>query len=94
MSEWEFLHTSPKSFYARLDGFKELTDIYIKSSWEQTRFITLAIMNTAGKSVKKELKPKDLILFEWEKTISLDRKQIEADKERFEHLKKKWHNPE
>lgn len=51
--------------YNRLNGYYETEEQRLKTSWEQTRWQTAALLNVYAKP-GKAVQPKELITFPWE----------------------------
>ncbi|MCB0587018.1 MAG: hypothetical protein KDD06_17065 [Phaeodactylibacter sp.] len=51
--------------FNRIQGFYDAEELRIRSSWEQTRWQTAAMLNVYAKKGQK-IKPADLVRFPWE----------------------------
>ena len=74
----ELYDLTPAMFYNAQKGLFEKWDLESQSNWERTRWMACVIINP---HVKKNLKPKDLTSFPWEK------KRNEKTKEEIEKIK-------
>lgn len=83
ISETEFFDTSPAFFFGRLSGFYKHLDEVNKLEWIKTRWLALI---TVQPHVKKRLKPKDLMVFDWEKVEEISEIDIDRIKNRFKKL--------
>lgn len=52
--------------------------------WEAARFVSLNIINWSGKSLKgnKTMKPKELMVFDWEEKTILDQINMEDERKK------------
>ena len=75
----DFYDMLPREFWNKVDGFYELENMRQKSDWERTRWSTCLLLNIQLPK-GKNLKPTDLMEFEWEE----NKKKID-----FEDLKNK-----
>tara|TARA_Y100001938_G_scaffold147301_1_gene228173 strand:- start:152 stop:451 length:300 start_codon:yes stop_codon:yes gene_type:complete len=89
----EFYDMLPVEFWNKVTGFHELENMRQRQSWERSRWSTCILVNmqmTKG----KRLKPKDLILFDWEKEEINNKVDIETLKNNAELFRKKYNKLE
>lgn len=91
MKEQDFWDMSPKVFHYKVDGFWECFDQKEKMDWERTRWLGMMIMQPHMKKGKR-IKPKDLMVFPWEKKepVKLNKDELKKRKNHAEYLKKKY----
>jgi len=65
----EFYDMLPRHFWNKLDGFYELQNLQERMDWERCRWQTTLLLNIQLPK-NKNLKPKDLIEFDWDKKMS------------------------
>jgi len=82
---------TPRSFQNKLIGFKEHNEQLLHDSWEQTRLIIHSCLSPHS---KKELNPKTLLPFPWDKKVKVvtsSKEEIaEVVKRHKEILRKKY----
>lgn len=61
----EFMNLTPRVFTNKSKGFQKRLEQGLQISWEQTRWLAAITINP---HLKKQLKPKDLATFPWEKS--------------------------
>ena len=83
MSAVEFWGLMPCEFYAINHKYLEQLKFKQQNDWEMIRWQTAWLVNC---HVKKQMKPQDLIKFEWETTDE----SSGLTKEKIQELKKKW----
>ena len=72
---------TPRTFFNIQQGFFEQWELENQGSWERARWLATVIVNP---HVKKNLQPKDLTTFPWErkrKRKEVDYKQVKAEAE-------------
>ena len=82
----EFYDMLPRHFWNKLDGFYELQNLQERRDWERCRWQTTLLLNIHLPK-NKNLKPKDLIEFDWDKKMS--KKDYKKLKEKAEYIKKR-----
>ena len=83
MSLSEFWDYTPRQFQIKMEGRREYEDMMQKFEWERVRFQTTALINKDRKR-KDQIKQTDLITFDWEKKINLEK--IKADRKKAMYL--------
>jgi hypothetical protein len=83
MSVAEFWDYTPRMFQLKLNGKKNNDFELQKMEWERMRFQTVCLINKDRKS-QHQLKPKQLIEFDWEKKVNV--KKLKKDKKKAEYL--------
>jgi len=61
----EFMSYTPRVFANKAKGYTSSLERELQQSWEQTRWLAAITINP---HLKKQLKPKDLATFPWEKS--------------------------
>ena len=82
----EFYDMLPRHFWNKLDGFYELQNMQERMDWERCRWQTTLLLNIQLPK-NKNLKPKDLIEFDWDK--KMNKKDYKKLKEKAEYIKKR-----
>jgi hypothetical protein len=81
----DFYDMLPREFWNKVDGFYELENMRQRSDWERTRWSTCLLLNIQLPK-NKNIKPTDLIKFEWEKeALNIDFEEL---KMKAEYIKK------
>ena len=65
MPEDEYLDTTLRMLYYRIEGFFELEDRREKGHWERVRWQSALVLNMFAKK-GQQIKPKQLVTFPWE----------------------------
>ena len=60
----EFMNYTPRVFANKVKGHHKAIERELQQSWEQTRWLAAIVINP---HLKKQIKPKDLATFPWEK---------------------------
>ena len=81
----EFYDMLPIEFWHKVEGFYEIINFNQRREWERVRWQTTLLLNPHVRK-GKTLKPKDLIVFDWEK----EEKDIDFEelKNKAEYMKK------
>ena len=83
MSPDEFLDYTPRLFQLKLKGRNNHDFELQKGDWERVRFQTVCLINSERKR-KDQIKLKDLIEFDWEKKVNVNK--LISDKKKAEYL--------
>ena len=83
----EFYNMLPREFWNKVRGFNDLEEMRQRSDWLRTRWSTCLLLNIhMGKG--KSLKPRDLVIFDWEKEEIKEKVDFKGLKQRAEYIKK------
>ena len=83
----EFYNMLPREFWNKVKGFNDLEEMRQRSDWLRTRWSTCLLLNIhMGKG--KSLKPRDLVIFDWEKEEIKEKVDFKGLKQRAEYIKK------
>ena len=79
----EFWDFTPRQFQLKMDGRKEYEDMLQRLEWERLRFQTAALINKDRKR-QHQIKLKDLIDFDWEKSQNVEK--LKSDRKKAMYL--------
>tara|TARA_R100000700_G_scaffold40930_1_gene58555 strand:+ start:3264 stop:3578 length:315 start_codon:yes stop_codon:yes gene_type:complete len=79
MSLDEFWDFTPRQFQLKMEGRRDYEEMIQRFEWERVRFQTTALINKDRKR-QNQIKQSDLIQFNWEKKIDLEK--IRADRKK------------
>jgi len=83
----EFYNMLPREFWNKVRGFNDLEEMRQRSDWLRTRWSTCLLLNIhMGKG--KSLKPRDLVIFDWEREEIKENVDFKGLKQRAEYIKK------
>tara|TARA_R100000664_G_scaffold22873_1_gene32398 strand:- start:53 stop:346 length:294 start_codon:yes stop_codon:yes gene_type:complete len=83
----EFYNMLPREFWNKVKGFNDLEEMRQRSDWLRTRWSTCLLLNIhMGKG--KSLKPRDLVIFDWEREEIKENVDFKGLKQRAEYIKK------
>ena len=77
---WDF---TPRQFQLKMEGKREYEEMIQRFEWERVRFQTTALINKDRKK-QNQIKQKDLIKFEWEEKVDVEK--IKADRKKALYL--------
>jgi len=77
---WDF---TPRQFQLKMEGKREYEEMIQRFEWERVRFQTTALIKKDRKK-QNQIKQKDLIKFEWEEKVDVEK--IKADRKKALYL--------